>query len=95
MHDYVAVIHDDPAVAGKALQFAFLLMLLADVFNDGFSERVYHAVAAASANHKVIGERNDFFQVYQDDIFAFFIFERVYDFTCKFKCVQGSPHGIV
>ena len=84
MYDHVAVINDYPAVAGKALQFAPLLMYFTDVFNGGFGERVYHAVAAAGADHKVIGERNNFFQVYQDNIFAFCIFERVYDFTCEF-----------
>jgi hypothetical protein len=56
MHDYVAIIYDYPAVAGEALQFAFFLMLGADVFNGGFGERVYHAVAAAVADDEIIGK---------------------------------------
>lgn len=84
MYDNVAVINDYPAVAGEALQFALLLVRGADVFNGGFGERVYHAVAGACADNKIIGERNDFFQVYQDNVFALFIFERVYDFAGKF-----------
>jgi hypothetical protein len=75
------------------LQFAFLLMFIADVFNGGFGERVQHAVAGASADDEVVGKGDDVFQVDQDDVLAFFVFKGVYDFTCKFKSVQGSPHG--
>lgn len=84
MEDDIAKIHDDPAVAGKALLFAFFRVLGADVFNDRFCERVDHAVTGAGANNEIIGKGNDVFQVNKDDVFPFFIFKGVYDFTSKF-----------
>lgn len=93
MHDHVPEIHHHPAVAGKSLLFALLLIFLADVVHGGAGERVQHAVAGAGADDEIVGERNDVFQVQQDDVFPFFIFKGVYDFTSEFKCVQMSPHG--
>ncbi len=84
MEDDVAKIHDHPAVAGKALLFAFFLVFGANVFNDGLCKRVYHAVAGAGTNDEIIGKRNDVFQVNKDDVFSLFVFKRVYDFTSKF-----------
>jgi len=84
MDDNIAIVHNDPAIAGVALFFAFLLVLFADVINGGIGKRVEHAVAGASADNEIVGKRNDLFQVDQDDIFPFGIFQGVYDFSGKF-----------
>ncbi len=56
MEDDIAKVHDHPAVAGEALLFAFLVVLGADVFNNGFCEGVDHAVAGAGTNNEIIGK---------------------------------------
>ncbi len=91
MNNHVAIIHDDPAIAGEALLLSFFLVFDANVVNCGIGERVYHAVAGAGTNNKIVSKRNDVFQVYQDNIFPFFVFQGIYDFTSKFQCVQISP----
>lgn len=95
MYHHVAIIYDDPAVARETLLFPLFLMFGANIFDGGFGERVDHAVTGAGANYEIISKRDDIFQVYQDDIFAFSVFKGVYDFACKFQCVQISPHGLV
>ena len=95
MQDHIAKIYNNPAVAGEALLLAFFLMVGADIFNGGFGKRVQHTVAGAGTDNKIIGKRDDFFQVHQDDIFTLFVFQGVYDFTSKFQCVQISPLGLV
>ena len=75
--------------------FPFFLMFGANVFDGGFGECVDHAVTRARTDYKIVSKRDDIFQIYQDDIFAFFVFKGVYDFACKFQCVQISPHGLV
>lgn len=91
MDNNIAKVHNDPAVAGVALFFAFLFVLLADVIDGGVGECVEHAVAGAGADNEVVGKGNDFFQVEQDDILAFCVFQGVYDFAGKFQGVQMSP----
>ena len=84
MNNHISVIHDDPAVAGEALLLSLLVVLGANVFDRGSGERVEHAVACAGADHEIVGKRNNIFNIYQDDVFPFFVFKGVYDFTCKF-----------
>ena len=83
MHDHVAIIHDDPTVAGKSLLFALLLVFLANIIQRGAGECVQHAVAGAGADDEIIGKRCDVFQVEQDDVLPLFVFEGIYDFTGK------------
>lgn len=84
MDNDIAIVHNDPAVTGIALFFAFFLVLLPNVIDGRVGERVEHAVAGAGADDKIVGKRNDLFQVDQDDIFPFGIFQGVYDFAGKF-----------
>ena len=91
MDDHVAVIHHDPAVAGVPLLFGFLLEFFTDVVDGAVGERVEHTVAGSGADHKIIGKGCDPFQVEQENVFPFFIFQGVYDFTGKFECIQISP----
>lgn len=56
MQDHVTVIYDHPAVTGEALFFALLFVIGADIVDRGVGERVYHAVAGAGADNKIIGE---------------------------------------
>lgn len=77
MHNYIAVIHDDPAFARFALFFAFFAVLRTDGIQRAFGQRIQHAVTGAVTDDKIIGKGRDFFDVEQKDVFAFFIFERV------------------
>ena len=94
MHDYVTVIDDHPAVAGDALSLPFLFMVRINAFDGGISQRIKHAVTGAGTQDEIVGKGYDVFQVYQDDVLSLFVFKGIYDFTSKFKCVQGSPHGL-
>jgi hypothetical protein len=47
--------------------------------HGGGSQGVQHAVAGSGADDEVIGKRGYLFDVEQDDVFAFFIFECVDD----------------
>ncbi len=84
MNNHIAIIDDHPAVAGEALLFSLFLMFGTNVFDGGLGERIQHTVAGAGADDKIVSKRDNVFQVYQDNIFALFIFQGVYDFTCKF-----------
>jgi hypothetical protein len=64
------------------------------VINNGISQRIDHAVTGAGADNKVVGKRDNAFQINQDNVFTLFVFKGAYNFTSKFKCVQGSPHGL-
>ena len=91
MHDHVAIIHDNPAVARQALFFALLMMFGAHIVQRRVGECVQHAVAGAGTDDEIICEGNHILDVDQDDILALFIFEGIYDFTCEFERIQESP----
>ena len=84
MNDNIAVIYDYPAVAGEALFLSLFFMFGANVFDGGVGERVDHTVTGAGADDEIVSKRDDFFQIYQDDVFSLFIFKGVYDFVSKF-----------
>jgi hypothetical protein len=84
MDNHIAVIHDNPAVAGYALLLSPLFMIGANVLDGGFGERVYHAVARAGADDEIVSKGYDVFQIYEDYVFPFFIFKGVYNFAGKF-----------
>ena len=88
MKDHIAEINHDPTVAGIALFFAFSFVFNADFINCSIGEGVEHAVACAGANDKIIGKGSYIFDVHQDDVFAFFVFKRINDITCKVQCIQ-------
>jgi hypothetical protein len=92
MHNNIAIIHDHPAIAGEALLLSLFIMLGFHIVNGSVSKRIDHTVTGAVADNKIVCKRDDFFQVYQDYIFALFIFKGVHNFTSKFECVQISPH---
>jgi hypothetical protein len=94
MYDDVTVIHDHPAIAGKALLLSPFIMFGPNVVNRCVGKRVDHAVAGAGTDNEIVGKRDNAFQVNQDNIFTLFVFKGVYNFSCKFKCVQVSPHGL-
>ncbi len=95
MHNDIAVIQQQPAVAGISFDFPFLFEFFMNVFRCAFGERVQHAVAGAGADDEIIREGGNVFQVHQNNIFSFFVFERIDNFACKVQSVQGSPLMIV
>ena len=84
MNDDIAIVYDNPAVAGEALQFSPLSMFGANVVNDGFCKRVHHSVTGAGANDEIVSKGDNLFNIQQDNVFPFFIFKGVYDFACEF-----------
>ena len=94
MYNDIAIVNNQPAIAGDALFFAFLSMGAVDVVDCGVGQCVQHTVTGTRTQDEIVCEGYNVFQVDQDDIFSLFIFQGVYDFTGKFKSVQGSPHGL-
>ena len=92
MDDYIAVIHDHPALASLALLAAFLAVLCADGIERALSQRVQHTVTRAATEHEIIGKGSHVFYVEQENVFAFFIFQRINNGMSQFECVQKSPH---
>ena len=92
MHNNITIVHDHPAIAGKPLLLSLFPMLGPNVVDGGVGKRGDHAVTGAGTDNKIVGKRDNAFQVDQDDIFTLFVFKGVYDFSCKFKCIQVSPH---
>jgi hypothetical protein len=84
MYDRIAIIHDHPAVAGKALLLSLFVIFGSDVIYNGIRQCIEHAVAGAGANNKIVGKRDNALQVDQDNIFPLFVFKGVYNFAGKF-----------
>ncbi len=61
MHDHVAVIDNDPAVAREALPLALFFMTGANILQGGIGERVDHTVTRAAADDEVVGKRHNIF----------------------------------
>ena len=95
MCDDIAIVHDDPAVAGQSAFETLLMMFLADAFGRAVCKRVQHPVTGAGADDKIIGKGSNIFYIEQDNIFSLFIFQGIDNGACKFECVQGSPHGVL
>lgn len=92
MDDHIAIIHDHPAIARFALFASLFMMLRSHGFHGGIRQRVQHTVAGAGAQDKIISKRGYVFYIEQENVFAFFIFQRADNRMCKFECVQKSPH---
>ena len=94
MHNNITIVHDHPAVTGKALLLSFFIMFGSNIINNCVGKCVDHAVTCTGADNEIVCKGDDLFQVYQNYVFTLFVFKGVYNFTSKFKCVQVSPHGL-
>jgi len=63
VHDYVAIVHDEPAFLRLPLHAALFLMILFCGFQYAFGERRQHAVAGAVADDEIVSKRCDIFDV--------------------------------
>jgi len=94
MHNRIAIVHDHPAITGEALLLSLFIMCGFHVINNCVGKRVDHTVTCTGTNNEIVCKRDNAFQINQDYIFTLFVFKGVYNFTCKFECVQVSPHGL-
>ena len=94
MHNRIAIIHDHPAITGETLLLSLFIVLGFHVVNNRIGKRIEHTVTGSGADNKVVGKGDNAFQINQDNIFTLFVFKGIYNFACKFKCVQISPHGL-
>jgi len=61
MYNSIAIVHDHPAVTGKALLLSLFIMFGFHVINNGIGERIDHAITGAGADNKVVGKRDNAF----------------------------------
>jgi len=92
MHNHIPVVHNHPAVACYALFASLFVMFRSHGFHGGIRQRVQHTVAGAGAQDEIISKRGYIFYIEQENVFAFFIFQRADNRMCKFESVQKSPH---
>jgi hypothetical protein len=93
MDNNIAVVHDQPTVVGFSFYSAFPFMFFMRFFDHSIGQSIQHAVAGGGTNNKVIREGSNLFNIQQENIFAFFIFQGIDNGTRKFKCIQMSPLG--
>ena len=75
MHDNVPIVNNDPAFAPLALYLALLAMCLMHGIDGCVSEGAEHTVAGAGAQDEIVGKGCNVFDVEQEDVLAFFVFE--------------------
>ncbi len=93
MDHNITVVHHQPTGVGLSFYPAFPFMLFTRFFNHSIGQSIQHAIAGGGTNNKVIREGGDLFDVQQENIFAFFIFQGIDNGMRKFKCIQMSPLG--
>jgi len=54
MYNDITIVHDHPAITGKALLLSLFTMFGLDVFNDGIGKRIDHTVTGASADNEIV-----------------------------------------
>jgi hypothetical protein len=91
MHNNVAEIHHEPAFLRASFKSTLLFVILFGRLQHAFRECVKHAVAGTVANHKVIREGGDLFDVEKQDVFTLSVLQEVDDFMGKIESVQASP----
>ena len=75
MHNNVPIVNNDPAFVRLPLFLALLAVCLMDGIDGCVCEGAEHAVAGAGAQHEIVGKGCNVFDVEQEDVFAFFVFE--------------------
>ena len=95
MDDDIPIIHYHPAVTGVTLLFSLFAVFRTHIIKSGIGKSVEHTVTGTGADDKIIGKRCNVFQIEQDNILPFFIFQGIYDVAGKFKGVQMSPLCLV
>jgi len=65
MHDYVAVVDQQPAITRVTLYLGFLAVFEAYIFQYSFGQGVQHTVAGARAEHEIVGKGSNTLDVEQ------------------------------
>jgi hypothetical protein len=91
MHHDLAVIHHHPAGVGFPFDPAFAFMVCQRFFDHAISQGVQHPVTGGSTDDKVVSEGSDLFNIQQEDVLAFFIFQCINNGMCQFERIQISP----
>ena len=91
MDNNIAIIQDQPTGVRFPFDSAFPFVLFECFFDHPIRQGIHHAVAGGGADDKVIREGSNLFNIQQENIFTFFIFQGIYNGMRKFKCIQRSP----
>jgi len=91
MDNNITIVQNQPAGVGFSFDPAFPFVLLERFFDHPICQSVQHAVAGGGTDHKIIGKGSNLFDIQQDNIFTFFIFQGIHNGMGKFECIQTSP----
>ncbi len=94
MDDNITIIQHQPAGVGFSFDPAFPFVLFKRFFDHPIGQSIQHAVAGGGTDYKIIREGSNLFDIQQDNIFTFFIFQGIDNGMGKFKCIQISPLDI-
>lgn len=83
MHDYIAEIHQHPAVFGAAFDSSFEAVFLLHPFLNFIRKSAKHALAGAGANDKIFGKVGQLMNIEQKDVFTFFLFQVIDNLSRK------------
>ena len=91
MDNNITVIDHQPPGLGFAFDPAFSFMRCQGFLDHSIGQSVQHAAAGGGANDEVVGERSNFLNIQQNNIFPLSVFQGIDYGVCKFKCIQMSP----
>jgi hypothetical protein len=66
-------------------------MLDTGLFDHAICQSIQHAVGCGSTDNEVVGEGSQFFNVQQEDVFTFLVFQGIDNGVCQFQSIQKSP----
>jgi hypothetical protein len=91
MDNNIPVIYHQPAGVGPAFDSTFSFVLFMGFFDHPIGQGIQHAVAGCGTDDEIICKGSNLFNVQQENIFAFFIFQGIDNGMGKFQCIQMSP----
>ena len=97
MYDQIAVIHQDPSGSLIALDLTALMTGFAEFFLYIICHCLYLAGVASVCDDKVISQYRYSMNINDANIFAFFIFQRLYGKFGQLFCFHGDypPHYFI
>ena len=89
MHHYVLKVDHQPTLLWLSLDPPIDAVFLFYLCDGRVRQAVEHPVAGTITDDEIIRKVGYFLNVDLKDIFSLFVFECIYDGTCKFQCIQS------
>ena len=84
MYHYFTIIHHQPASVRFPFDATFPLMLCTGFLDHPVGQGIQHAATGGSTYNEIIREWSVLFDIQQEDVFTFFVFQFIDDGMGKF-----------